>query len=295
MKRLKKWTKEELLFLQENFPKYGSQYCAKHLDRTIQSIQSQCKIYKIYMPRDIKIKNIINRVNQSKKYVINKNMFYNIETPEIAYILGLLWADGSLRDSNSSRITITLIKDDFQDVLDIFNKVGNWSIKERKYSCHKNTVITLQCYDRELHSFLSNLGFMEKSYISAERVIDHIPKHLQHYFWRGYFDGDGCFYSNYSNYKFLVSITSSFEQDWSFANSLKYDIGLDFKISKFSHTKLNKKQYSYSRFIISNTKNILLFLNYIYQGDNLGLKRKYNKYQEFNRYKSGNQTNIFIS
>jgi len=98
--------------------------------------------------------------------------------------------------------------------------------------------------------------------------------------YRGYSDGDGCFYIN--KYARQYSISAPFEQDLSFVGDKFTELGIDrFELKKRTHKSKDGKISNSSNIRMSNKKNIKLFGEYIYQ-DRLDIKfdRKYDKYKE---------------
>ena len=281
---MKRWTNEEHQILLKNYPKFGANFCAKLLNRTYQSIQTRCKIFKIKMNKADRCILLANSNDNRRKYSVKRELFLNIETQEVAYILGLLWADGSLKSSrNTSRITLTLKREDADQVIPIFTKTGNWRIKTVKYNCHKNPVTVIQCNDRILHNFLKELNYLNKSGGSAELVIKKIPENLRHYWWRGYFDGDGTF-----NFKPRIGLqfSSVTSQDWTFFNLLLLDFY--FGVCKCNYITRNGINHSCSKLSISSKNGCKMFLDYIYKGNKFGLNRKYLIYKNFLKEKKFN-------
>jgi hypothetical protein len=265
------WTTELVDFIKINYPNIGSTECSVKLNIPVSKIQDIVKFYKIKIPKEIKIRLINERINKTKKYKINTEMFLTPDTPSACYILGLLWADGSLKGSGDNSVRLTLKKTDGVHIVPIIKTTGNWSIKELKYKIHKNPVLFFRCCDKKLYSFLTEMGYYDKSQNSAENIICHIPEELRHYWWRGYFDGDGTL--NKNNYG--ISITSTINQDWSFLKFLPTSIKL--KTKKYQQI-VNGKTQSCSRMLIWGKENVLVFLNYIYSGEVFGIERKYKHY-----------------
>ena len=102
---------------------------------------------------------IRNGVLVRRQYSINENYFDKIDTPNKAYILGFLYADGgnsSNYDKKRYCITITLQESDSQILYDIKNEIGyDAPIKFREYDgckratldiCNKHIVLKLHEY-----------------------------------------------------------------------------------------------------------------------------------------------------
>jgi hypothetical protein len=276
--KIKNWTQEEIDFVKNNYSKFGADYCATSINRSFQSISTFAKNNDLKRDK-IEISKMIKlRLDKTKKYKIKSELFFNIQSPEEAYVLGILWADGSLRNGKKGDnvIRVVLKSEDALDIRGVFFHSGNWSEKQWTHNQNKNLVTKYACCDKELYDFLINLDYHNKSYVSAEKVLLHIPENLRHYWWRGYFDGDG----NITICSKYVSITSSYDYDWSFLKFLPKSIL--FSIRKGEFKSKNEKICKYSRVTFS-TKNAKLFLDYIYKGKDFGIKRK--KYRYLNPLK----------
>lgn len=120
----------------------------------------------------------------NRKYKLNEDYFKILETPEQAYILGFIYADGYNRGDTLEVVQI-------QSKVDILNKIkraleSDAELKEYtpgKFTVYFNSV-TL-CED------LSRLGATRAKSLTLV-FPEFIPDELMPHFIRGYFDGDGC-------------------------------------------------------------------------------------------------------
>lgn len=118
------------------------------------------------------------------------------------------------------------------------------------------------------------MDYQNKSGASAKKILSHIPQSLHHYWWRGYSDGDGCFYYSRSKKNHAVysySIYSCYNQDWSFVSDILNKLDIFFSINKNTRTVGNS-----SHIRINRQAGIKKFGEYIYQGVEFGLQRKRN-------------------
>lgn len=168
----KRWTKEETNFLIDNYPSKGASYCAKHLG------------YKY-----TKVCGKIQSMGLKKNKNIDMGMFLNIEDSNLVYLLGLLWADGTMY--NSTVVLECVIED--ADVFEgYFKKICKYKsyIRNRGHRTQKS----LNIGSSDLFRFLVEHDYDKKSYISPNKILSKIPDNLKYYFYRGILDGDGCFY-----------------------------------------------------------------------------------------------------
>jgi hypothetical protein len=212
----------------------------------------------------------------------------NIDDKYFCYILGLIWADGTVSLGDGNRVSIKMVEDDVNNIYDILFRIYKW---KTQVDIPKNDIwkksVRLSVTDKRFKSFLIDNDYVEKSQKSPTKILSKIPKYNQKYFLRGLFDGDGCFfYKRYKNGAVcrIASITSSYEQDWSCLTKMLIYINCKFTIRKVINNK--DKNHKSSVLTISRS-DIIRFGNYLYE-DNFGLKRKYDKYLEIKnsyRYK----------
>jgi len=122
--------------------------------------------------------------------------------------------------------------------------------------------------------FLIENDYDKKSFISPFKILSKIPDNLHQHFYRGYSDGDGCFYINNHNYQYIIS--GDFKQEWSLIETLFKKLNIKYTIKYITNKKGNS-----SLIRITNKNDVDVFGNYIYsEYDNIGLKRKYIKFKE---------------
>ncbi len=126
--------------------------------------------------------------------------FFKKWSPEMAYVLGFFAADGSMlrnkRGAHFIEFTITDLL-----VLRMIQKVtgSTHKIQERKQrNSAWKTQYRIQIGSKEWFEDLTRLGFMQNK--SKKLPFPKIPKKYFGDFVRGYFDGDGCVYSNHLQY-----------------------------------------------------------------------------------------------
>lgn len=218
---------------------------------------------------------------------LNKKLFLNITTKEIAYLYGFIWADGHIvirENKYDYRVMIKIAKGDGKEIKDILLKTGDWCIS------YPNNGGTIQFQasknDKEIVNFLKDNDYLIKSGASPDKILSKIPEHLKHYWWRGYFDGDGYVCKSWWN----IDIASAIEQNWLFAKKMCKELDITFR-SKKNISKCGNS----SHFYLVSRYDCIKFLTYIYKDfskDKMGLKRKYNTFisnldKINNSYKNG--------
>ena len=246
------------------YPDFGTKYIAKML-----------------RVRQTTIKKIVddNNFKLIKNRRINIEDFYNIEKKEIVYLLGLIWADGHLSKSNNT-LSIECVSDDmlnFKETLDI---VGRWSYHHRnrdRNGIKCKSLTNAYICDSLLHNFLEENDYLEKSTKSPERIISKIPERLIKYFILGMIDGDGCFYYKENCARQFI-LTGTLNQDWNIFNDIFNSINVKCGLVRFT-----SKKTGYSQLRVTNKNDIKRIGDFVYstiKDDNIGLKRKYEKYKQ---------------
>jgi hypothetical protein len=197
-----------------------------------------------------------------------------------SYILGLLWADGHITNDKNISVSIGMLKDDIDQIIEIFKKTGKWNRYENKIRNNWKPISTVRITSRKMFEFLHNNDYKDKSYKSADKILMVIPETLHKYFFRGLIDGDGCFYLNEKNYCYQFQITSTIEQDWSYFENFLSTNNINYRIERTS--RINKKGITnqFSTLRITNKYEIAKLFNVIYdtyEDDRIGLYRKYEK------------------
>lgn len=218
-----------------------------------------------------------------REYNLDKHYFDNIDTPNKAYILGFLYADGYNNDINHT-IVLTLNEKD-KDTLEKIRK----EIKCEKPLYHISSVNKQDGKPRELESLILASKHMSET-VKKWGLIPNktftlsfpnfLPDNLISHFIRGYFDGDGCAWvganHNKDGKRMQVTIMSSM----TFCRGLKEYIDNKFNIFTSLSVPTNHKPEN-GLFRIESKKGVKIFMEYIYKDADLYMERKYNKFQEF--------------
>lgn len=208
---------------------------------------------------------------------IQHECFISNQTPEVAYILGLLWADGYVSKTTNS-INLQCLKEDIDYFYPIFQTTGQYNLYHKKQSLNNKISGTINCSSPQLHSFLKENGYLNKSISSHKTILSNIDLNLHQYFLLGLSDGDGCFYINMKNHLFQWTITSTYKQEWGAIESIFHELNINYRINRVKTIK-----GGYSQFQINGPKNILKLGRYLY-GSELGLKRKREKFEQIKLY-----------
>lgn len=264
MKRKYFYTVEEENFIKTNYPLYGSTYILQKIGIQKKSLDSF--IWK-------------------NKLKINKNkIIIDLNNKHLCYILGLIWADGCVPIKDRNRITIGMKTADMLNVEWVFAKLGTWR-KSIDYKGTIHEIIKFRKSDKEFKNFLLENDYNKKSFMSPTKILSKIPHNNIKYFIRGVFDGDGCFFIKQYSYNKgcstrAATITSSFDQDWTYMINIMNKLDCNYHIHKTITNK--EKNHRGSTFRLS-AGDIIKFGNYIYSGDTFGLERKIKKFNEIKK------------
>jgi len=216
-----------------------------------------------------------------KKSKVSAEGFKNIDTLAHAYILGLLWADGTVIFANNNaktpQIKHSAKKEDNKDFRKIFQYTGNWGLYETRnqgsYTKKNNILEVNWTSNRELGEFLIEMDYRNKNE-SPIKIISRLNNEEKQFWFRGFFDGDGSV-SIFPKGHHSVTFTGPKNQEWGFVCELFDNIGVE----KYKERIVESRNAYSSQIRVTNKKDIKLFQNYLYQDlPNLSLWRKREKF-----------------
>ena len=282
-------TKAQIDWLKLNYSLLGAQICSEHLNIKVPYIRKIASAYSLKANPEIISKNNSKKAIQKAQIQddirIKNSEKITINTPHLAYALGYLWGDGTLRYQKHTKciyVNIEIVKSDFESVYDkSFLKMGKWSLHYRQRGNRQEQICATLC-DSEWGLFLHNNKYGQKSHISPNMILSNIHESLHSHWWRGYSDADGCFYTKKTTNQF--SMSGTYDQDWSELEkimnnlSIRYAIRRREQICKFANS-ISKS----SILIVSNREGCVKFGEYIYAGNTICLKRKFEKFRQMCR------------
>jgi len=238
------------------------------------TLGKMCNCSAVNIRRILKQGNVILRTlsEAATKYTFDKNYFKNIDSEEKAYFLGLLFADGnvfkrtmsiSLQDQDKNILEHFKSSIQYTGPLLINNKLGN-----RRTQLRLSITSTSLATDLKLHGICKNKAF---NILFPKCISEQLFSH----FIRGYFDGDGCIYTNAIKNDYLISMIGPklFLED--IQKILINTLGL-------SQTKLynpqNCKETGLHTLTYQGKKNVLKIGQFLYQDASCFINRKYDKY-----------------
>lgn len=233
------------------------------------------------------------------KYKINKNYFKNIDSEYKAYILGFIYADGSvyrLTENRQLNLRISMQEEDGY-ILDKLSKdaAGGqkyWSNPPSKAKKGWKPLSIVNICSEELCNDLINLGCkMKKS--QNGMIFPELNEQYYKHFIRGFLDGDGSIILKKLKYyykrKTFWKVSNAHKQQYklriAFTSTDKtflLNIAKHLKLDRIYIVEKLRKIYVYTLWI-ENKKEVEKVINYLYNDSTYFLKRKYDKVIEFNK------------
>lgn len=206
-------------------------------------------------------------------YNINENYFDSIDTPNKAYILGLLYSDGCNAESTNT-IKLELQEKD-KEILEKIREELNYDAPLACNPLHEKNQNWKDCYrlcitNKHMSETLARLGMMANKSLIL-KFPEWLSPDLIPHFIRGYLDGDG--HIEWSRTRF-ISIAATVDFCEYLQSYLLSTLGI-----KTSIYNIGNKDTSTRSINIFSKDNIYNFLNYIYKEAELYINRKYETYQ----------------
>jgi hypothetical protein len=212
---------------------------------------------------------------------LNKDYFDIINTEAKAYILGFIFADGSIyrsKSKNSYCLEIGLHKKDVDVIKLIRDEISpSQKIYYKKDACILNIASKYLC-ESLLHGFNLKLNKSHEIYLNFN--INKIPIELQRHFIRGFFDGDG--HVGTTNSKYFLKRKNTLREKIKvcrFGFTSSHVLFLDYLINVFTPMGFKSRLYNRDKYTNNlhfnlNKKNIKVIYNFFYENSNYFLLRK---------------------
>ena len=211
-----------------------------------------------------------------RQYKLNENYFDTIDTPNKAYILGFLYADGSNTESKCT-ISISLQEEDGYILDKIRKEIGSekplefldYSNKHDGGYRYKNQYRLLM-FSRHMCESLKDKGMVSNKSLILQWP-DFLRDDLYSHFLRGYIDGDG--YIQPHKWEHCVDFISTYDFCKKAQEYIENKLGIKCRLDDAPcHNGITT--YLYIRY----KEQVKLFLDYIYKDAELYLERKYRTY-----------------
>ena len=215
-----------------------------------------------------------------------KDDFFQIWSNEMAYVLGFLYADGTIIDAKSSRTQYIAFSSKDKNILDsvkfLLQSKHPIYIRPPQKTLHRNGKIyessksfCLRIGNRKMFADLKKIGLTPNKSKTIKFPTNIPNKYLSH-FIRGYFDGDGCIYLQRSKGKTQKLIIKKLSIIFTSGSKIFLE-GLNSSLRKnieLNQNKVYNSHWSYElRYSTSDTIKLFKFL-YKDLSKNTYLKRK---------------------
>lgn len=211
--------------------------------------------------------------------------FFQLWSPQMAYVLGFIYADGAIEDvQKSSRtcyISITSkdisilkkIRSAMQSKHQLYKRRAQLHIFSDGKSYVSNEEAVFRIGNKMMYNDLLNLGLTPRK--SSSILFPKIPSEYLNFFLRGYFDGDGCLHLIKGKYPRLIfisgsisflkglsqnlanclkipikSVYSQLQKSGNLCYQLHYNTRISSKILEFMYKDLEKAPYLERKFAI---------------------------------------------
>ena len=136
------------------------------------------------------------------RYAVNEN-FFRIWNQDMAYILGFLFADGSMENASYIRGKYVRVSSTDKDIIlkirDALNSLHS-IVTIAPSQSHRKTRYLLRIGNKKLYDSLVTHGLQPRKSLTMD--FPSVPERYLPDFIRGYFDGDGCAYIETRKNKF---------------------------------------------------------------------------------------------
>lgn len=231
------------------------------------------------------IKNIIlqsgNKIREKsdafQQYHINQNYFDNIDSPEKAYILGLLYTDGNRNKRNNHYQIVLKLQDTDVDILykikDCleYDRPLKFSEESKKHPNIKDQY-SLIIDNKQIATSLERWGIIPnktKTLSFPTFLSDELIPH----FIRGCWDGDGTISHNLKEQK--ASFIGTYDMCMGIKNYIENKLDIHFSFKNVPSLSMD----NLCTIGVSGGRQLKKFLDFIYKDSTIHFNRKYSYYR----------------
>lgn len=247
--------------------KYLSGMTANEILSFYPQVKSENTIIKV-------LKNSGVTIRDAKRLTLyNDTYFSTIDTPNKAYIVGLLIADGYIIYPTNKKTPvwgICLKSDDDYILRAIIDEI---EIKRKTIVNTKRGTSQISISSQKMVNDLENLGITQRKSFTATLPLSEIDASLYPHLIRGLFDGDGSLTTNGKGQRKRISICGS-------ETSMKQTEEVLFNYAGMSHKTLYFNRFNHIYYLMyAKKEDLIKFYNYIYQDKStICLLRKKDKF-----------------
>lgn len=312
LRRNTRWTKKEIEFLQQNYKSTPWEKIISNLNRTKVSIKGKARGLKLkrnfkwtkkeieflrqnyyLMPWEGLLYNLQNRTKDAieqkahylgfkrkprRTYNVNEE-FFNTWSPQMAYILGYIAADGSLQNQDKGSHSLLFGSTDWQLLIKIKKALNSEHFLQFSYRNNKIFYL-LRIGSEKIVKKLLSLGILPcaNSAKTKYQTFPYVPKNYLSHFIRGNLDGDGCIHITCSKYKY-VQDSVRFGVDFLGTNPFLKTLSQIFNSKLFVNIK-NLYPLRGTYCIKYSNNEAVRILDWLYKDADIYLPRKFKIYKE---------------
>lgn len=261
------WSKEEeRCFVKEYPTRTLSELKKMFPSRTYDSLRSKAREYGL-LPTNETLRRALS------KHVVEHGFFSALDSPNKAYLVGFIFADGNLRISKGNyALRISLHPKDLV-LLEKIRDLLSPTVKIRKTSMG---LVSLEITSKQLFLDLGEIGvYPNKTYLD---VVPKIPPRLYCHYLRGLFDGDGTVWQASKTKQAMVSITNSVTICYDVLQQTRkfLSVGGSYEV------RVGKTGHEHGRWTLGGINQIRSFASWVYSDlTSLYLERKYMRFREY--------------
>lgn len=230
----------------------------------------------------------------NRKYSLNENYFEKIDTPNKAYFLGLVCADGYINRDGDGRYKLDIALQERDGyLLDEFRKdlnyTGGFIARKKPKGRKAQDMVRLKITSRSLVEPLEEIGLVNNKCKRGFKA-DCVPDELFSHFVRGYFDGDGSISVGRTVW---ISFTSCNEDLLDKLNDVFPIPPFEKRCVKEDIRVYNGKLYDGCFSLRYSGPCARAVLKYMYKNKTVYMKRKFERYQEYLRSRKYNTRDYY--
>lgn len=211
-------------------------------------------------------------------YNVDESFFEVINTKEKAYILGLIYADGSVCNRSRGYRFAIVLQDRDRYMLNNIAKIMKFDgpiLQRKKYQEHHRDCYVLEINRKSLVNQLMRLGCVpNKSLKLTFPSSDIVPSQYLSHFFRGVWDGDGCLCTSRNKFDFSLVATKDF------VDGVVDNVYKPLGISNYSISPLLTGDNGVTKVIRVRSKRYIPRLyDWLYKDASLFLSRKRDKFK----------------
>lgn len=216
-------------------------------------------------------------LDMKRKYPLNENFFDVIDSEEKAYLLGLLYADGT-NSTGKTEIKLALHEQD-ASILEIFKNIlqPDKPLYFEMGKGKRGDVYKLVINSKKISYRLCDLGVIPAKTLKL-KFPEFIDDNLMHHFVRGFFDGDGNIHFNKKCKQLMFSITSTESFLLSLQKILMYKCYLNkVKLS----TRHPERNHNIRQLTYCGNNSVKRLYEWLYKDAKIFFKRKKSYYEKY--------------